>query len=135
VNLNSKDGIAKVLGTLASVSGASVITLYKGPAIYTPNSRLHQSHILLSSGDDDKGKNWTWGCVYLIAHCLCWSGWIVSQPPVLKKYQARLSVSSYSCFFSVLQFLAIAACYEKDPQAWKVHSSAEFFSIFYTVSK
>jgi hypothetical protein len=135
VNLNRKDGIAKVLGTLASVSGASVITLYKGPAIYTPDSRLHQSHILVSLGDDAKGKNWTLGCVYLIAHCICWSGWIVLQAPVLKKYPARLSATSYYCFFSVLQFLVIAVCYEKDPQAWKVHSSAEAFSIFYMVSK
>ncbi|XP_059438953.1 protein WALLS ARE THIN 1-like isoform X2 [Corylus avellana] len=133
VNLNRKDGIAKVLGTLASVSGASVITFYKGPAIYTPDSRLHQSHILVSLGDDAKGKNWTLGCVYLIAHCICWSGWIVLQAPVLKKYPARLSATSYSCFFSVLQFLAIAAYYEKDPQAWKVHSGAEAFSIFYTI--
>ncbi|KAG6645650.1 protein WALLS ARE THIN 1-like isoform X1 [Carya illinoinensis] len=130
VHLNRKDGRAKVLGTLASVAGASLITLYKGPAIYTPNSHLHQSRVLHSLGDDE-GENWTLGCVYLIVHCLCWSSWIVLQAPLLKKYPARLSATSYSCFFSVLQFLAIAAYFEKDSQAWQVHSSA-FFSICYT---
>ncbi|XP_041020695.1 protein WALLS ARE THIN 1-like isoform X2 [Juglans microcarpa x Juglans regia] len=132
VHLNRKDGRAKVLGTAASVAGASLITLYKGPAIYTPNSHLHhQSRVLLSLGDDE-GENWTLGCIYLIVHCLCWSSWIVLQAPLLKKYPARLSATSYSCFFSVLQFLAIAAYFEKDSQAWQVHSSAELFSIFYT---
>ncbi|KAM4117521.1 hypothetical protein ACJW30_02G130800 [Castanea mollissima] len=96
VHLNRKDGIAKVVGTLASVAGAS-------------------------------GKNWTLGCIYLIVHCLCWSGWA----PVFQKYPARLSVTSYSCFFSTLQFLVIAASYERDLQAWQVHSDGELCSIFY----
>ena len=30
VHLNRKDGIAKVLGTVSSVAGSLVITLYKG---------------------------------------------------------------------------------------------------------
>lgn len=134
MHLNRKDGIAKVLGTLASVAGALVITLYKGPAIYTSDSRLHKSYLLPALGGAT-GKNWTLGCIYLIIHCLCWSSWIVLQAPLLKKYPARLSVTSYSCFFSVLQLLAIAACYEKDPQAWEVHSSGELLSILYMVSK
>ena len=135
MHLNRKDGIAKVVGTLASVAGASVITLYKGPTIYAPNSsHLHQSHFLVSLGDA-KGKNWTLGCIYLIVHCLCWSGWAIVQAPVFQKYPARLSVTSYSCFFSTLQFLVIAASYERDLQAWLVHSDGELFSIFYMVSE
>uniref|UniRef100_A0A7N2LZV0 WAT1-related protein n=1 Tax=Quercus lobata TaxID=97700 RepID=A0A7N2LZV0_QUELO len=131
IHLNRKDGIAKVVGTIASVAGASVITLYKGPTIYAPNSsHLHQSHFLVSLGDAE--KNWTLGCIYLIVHCLCWSGWIVVQAPLLKKYPARLSVTSYSCLFSTLQFLVIAASFERDLQAWQVHSDGELFSIFYT---
>nr|GMC52247.1 protein WALLS ARE THIN 1-like [Ipomoea batatas] len=51
--------------------------------------------------------------------------------PVLKKYPARLSVTSYQCFFGVIQFLIIAAFCERDPQAWLVHSGAELFSVFY----
>ncbi|KAM4117522.1 hypothetical protein ACB094_02G131100 [Castanea mollissima] len=97
IHLNRKDGIAKVVGTIASIAGASVITLYKGPTIYAPNSsHLHQSHFLVSLGDA-KGKNWTLGCIYLIVHCLCWS-----------------------------------ASFERDLQAWQVHSDGELFSIFYT---
>ncbi|KAK9284902.1 hypothetical protein L1049_024083 [Liquidambar formosana] len=130
VHLKRKDGIAKVLGTLASVIGASVITLYKGPAIHRPNPPLHQSLSLFSLGDA-KGKNWTLGCISLIAHCLCWSGWIVLQAPLLKKYPARLSATSYTCFFSILQFLAMAAFIERNSQAWLVHSGGELFAIFY----
>ncbi|KAI3460357.1 hypothetical protein Pfo_017020 [Paulownia fortunei] len=134
VRLDRKDGISKVAGTLFCVAGASVITLYKGPTIYSPATPLQSAAVaspaLLSLGDA-KGKSWTLGCIFLIGHCLSWSGWLVLQAPVLKKYPARLSFTSYQCFFGVLQFLVIAAFMERDPQAWLVHSGAELFSVFY----
>ncbi|XVF17968.1 hypothetical protein REPUB_Repub10bG0170900 [Reevesia pubescens] len=129
VHLNRKDGLAKVLGTIASVAGALVITIYKGPTVYSPNSASNKSDFL--SFGDAKGKNWTIGCICLIGHSLCWSSWIVLQAPVLKKYPARLSFVSYSCFFGVMQFGAIAACIERNSQAWQVHSGSEVFTIFY----
>ncbi|PRQ47487.1 putative EamA domain-containing protein [Rosa chinensis] len=94
MHLNRKYGKAKVLGTLASVAGASVITFYKGPTIYVPpsTSPLSQSHMLNSLFGDVKEENWTFGYICVISHCLCWSTWIVLQAPVLKKYPARLSV-------------------------------------------
>ncbi|KAK0605951.1 hypothetical protein LWI29_032554 [Acer saccharum] len=130
VHLTRKDGIAKVLGTFVSVAGASVITLYKGPIIYSPNPPSQQSH--LSTMGDAEGKNWTLGCICLIGHCLFWSSWIVLQSPLLKKYPARLSVVSYSCCFSVMQFSAIAAYFERDSRAWQVHSSWELLTILYS---
>lgn len=139
--MNRKDGIGKVAGTLFCVAGATVITLYKGPTIYSPAPPLQSvninniiSPVLLNSLGDAKGKNWTLGCIFLIGHCLSWSAWLVLQAPVLKKYPARLSVTSYQCFFGVLQFLVIAAFMERDPNAWLIHSGGELFSVFYAVS-
>lgn len=126
--------MAKVLGTLASVAGATVITLYKGPTIYKPTQTTQKSHILASLGDHAKEKNWTFGCLCLICRCLCWSSWFILQAPLLKKYPARLSVTSYTCFFSILQFFTIAALVEKDSKAWKVQSGGELFILFYSVS-
>ncbi|KAJ8442586.1 hypothetical protein Cgig2_026528 [Carnegiea gigantea] len=131
VRLDRKDGIAKVAGTVLCVAGASVITLYKGPTIYSPASELHKTTPLFLSLGDANGKNWTLGCIFLIGHCLSWSGWLVLQAPVLKKYPARLSVTSYTCFFGLLQFLIIAALFERDIEAWKFHSGGELFSILY----
>lgn len=138
VRLNRKDGISKVIGTILCVSGASVITLYQGPTIYSPTPAPHLNRptptpMFVSLGDAN-GKNWTLGCIYLIGHCLSWSGWLVLQAPVLKKYPARLSVTSYTCFFGLIQFLIIAAFFERDPQSWMFHSGGEVFTILYAVS-
>ncbi|XP_051123423.1 protein WALLS ARE THIN 1-like [Andrographis paniculata] len=139
VRFNRKDGISKVAGTLLCVMGASVITLYKGPTIYTPSPPLHSTAPLhpgpgpgrgLGLGDA-QGKNWTLGCIYLIGHCLSWSAWLVLQSPVVKKFPARLTFTSYQCFFGIIQFLVIAAFVERNPQAWLIHSGGELFSVFY----
>lgn len=146
VRLDRRDGISKVLGTLLCVAGATVITLYKGPTIYspsaqpaltmasaatTPSSSSTQLWWLSDAAISETGKSWTLGCVYLIGHCLSWSGWLVVQAPILKKYPARLSVTSYTCFFGVIQFLIIAAFIERDLKAWSFHSGEEVFTIFY----
>ncbi|XP_052118933.1 protein WALLS ARE THIN 1 [Arachis duranensis] len=133
VRLNRKDGISKVVGTILCVIGATVITLYKGPTIYSPKPTTTLLLTTRSTLMDpvDEGKNWTLGCIYLIGHCLSWSGWLVLQAPVLKKYPARLSVTSYTCFFGLLQFILIALIFERDYQAWLFHSGAEAFTILY----
>lgn len=136
VRLNRKDGIAKVMGTICCVAGATVITLYKGPTIYSPDASLQAATIspIFASLGDANGKSWTLGCIFLIGHCLSWSGWLVLQAPVLKKYPARLSVTSYTCFFGIIQFVFIAAIAERDSQAWLFHSGGEIFSVLYAVS-
>ncbi|CAK9178469.1 unnamed protein product [Ilex paraguariensis] len=131
VRLNRKDGISKVMGTVLCVAGASVITLYKGPTIYSPGPPLQRTSPALLALGDAEGKNWTLGCLFLIGHCLSWSGWLVLQAPILKKYPARLSFTSYQCFFGIIQFLVIAAFLERDAQAWLIHSGSELFSVFY----
>ncbi|KAL6644364.1 hypothetical protein ACP70R_015972 [Stipagrostis hirtigluma subsp. patula] len=130
VRLDRRDGVAKVVGTLACVAGASVITLYKGPTIFGPSGgkAVAAGEVVVAGGEM---KNWTLGCLYLIGHCLSWSGWLVLQAPVLKKYPARLSVTSYTCFFGVIQFLIIAAFMERDADAWRFHSGSELFTILY----
>ncbi|GMP95422.1 hypothetical protein CsSME_00044479 [Camellia sinensis var. sinensis] len=63
VNIRSKVGLAKIIGTVASVGGATLITLGVGD-------------MNLSSMES---QNWTWGCIYLIGHCLSWAAWMVFQ--------------------------------------------------------
>ncbi|CAH8268461.1 unnamed protein product [Arabidopsis lyrata] len=131
VKWKRKDGIAKVVGTIVSVSGSLVITLYKGPTIYQPSLRLVNRPIKAEEAEE-QNKNWTLGCLCLMGHCLCWSSWIVLQSPLLKKYSARFSFVSYSCFFAVLQFFGISAYFERDQERWKITSGGELYALLYT---
>ncbi|KOM45192.1 hypothetical protein LR48_Vigan06g049800 [Vigna angularis] len=131
VHFNRIDGVAKVLGVLASVGGATIITLYKGPVIYSPRLGFNQEQYLTMMGDTP-GKDWNLGGIYLFCHSLCWSGWIVMQAFVLKIYSAPLTVSAFTCFFGVVQFLTIAAFFEKDSKAWQFNSSGEIYSVLFS---
>lgn len=55
----------------------------------------------------------------------------IVQSPELKKYPAKLSLISFTYFFSLLQFLVIAAFYERNPKNWQVTSAEEMFTILY----
>lgn len=129
VNINKRHGMAKVIGTVVSIGGASIITLYKG----MPLMNFKSLHILGASSivSPNLVWNWTVGCLFLLGNCFAWSGWMVLQAPVLKKYPARLSALSLTLVFGLVQLLVIAAFSEKDPENWKLHSGGELFTILY----
>ncbi|PWA46417.1 nodulin MtN21 /EamA-like transporter family protein [Artemisia annua] len=129
VNIARRDRLAKIIGTLASVGGAMVITLYKGSPLLRHDGAIVNHEDMLSGST--KMLDWTWGCIYLLGHCLSWAGWMVFQAPIVKKYPAKLSLTSFKFFFGLLQFMVIAAFCEKDPVKWKIKSGEELFTILY----
>lgn len=80
VNIARRDGLAKVVGTIASIAGATVITLYKGPPLL---QQTHEQTPAANAFEEElsskKLQNWTWGCVYLLGHCFSWAAWMVLQ--------------------------------------------------------
>lgn len=58
----------------------------------------------------------------------------VLQAPLLKKHPAKLTLTSFPCFFRLIQFLAIAAFVETDINRWKIQSGEELFTILYAVT-
>lgn len=53
---------------------------------------------------------------------------------MLKKYPARLSVTAFTCFFGLIQFLIIAGIAETNIEKWKVQSGDELITILYAVT-
>lgn len=128
VSINKRYGTAKVIGTVVSIGGATIITLYKG----MPLMNFKSFHMLGSSiASSNHVWDWTVGCLFLLGNCFAWSGWMVLQAPVLKKYPARLSVLALTLVFGLVQLLAIAAFCENDSDKWKLHSGGELFTVLY----
>jgi len=88
LNLKSRPGMAKLLGTLVSLAGAMVLTLYKGVALThaaaaDPSSQFHsQSHA--ASAAVSRGK-WTLGTVAILGNCVCLSCWFLLHGRLAKK--------------------------------------------------
>lgn len=52
---------------------------------------------------------------------------------MLKKYPAKLTLTSFTCFFGLIQFLVIAVFVETEFENWKIQSIEELFTILYAV--
>ncbi|CAL5053048.1 unnamed protein product [Urochloa decumbens] len=129
VNVNTGYGLAKVVGTLLTIAGATIITLYKGiplTAHLVGNHKLTDSDVVLGPG-----FTWIAGCFLILANCLGLSAWMVLQVPVLKKYPAKLSLFAIILALGLIQLLVVAPFFDNDLERWKVHYGGELFSILY----
>ncbi|KAH7654875.1 WAT1-related protein [Dioscorea alata] len=117
---------AKVAGTLITVAGAMLMTLYKGPVVEMLRSKYvhfhphpHPSRVHASQESSD--KDWFKGSIFLIIATLAWASLFVLQAATLKKYSAQLSLTSLICFVGTIQAIAVTLVMEHNkPSAWKV---------------
>ncbi|KAK6259971.1 hypothetical protein SCA6_014445 [Theobroma cacao] len=74
VNVRSPRGIAKILGTLTSLAGVTIITLYKGPAVHSLSTApIHMERL------PSVHENLVKGSILIIASCTSWALWFIMQ--------------------------------------------------------
>lgn len=116
----------KVAGTLVTVAGAMLMTLYKGPVVEMlwskyvhPHPHPHPTKVHASQESSD--KDWFKGSIFLIIATLAWASLFVLQAATLKKYPAQLSLTSLICFVGTIQAIAVTLVIEHNkPSAWNV---------------
>ncbi|KAL8035756.1 hypothetical protein ABFS82_12G114500 [Erythranthe guttata] len=123
-NYTSATSIAKSIGTLVSVIGALIVTLYQGPSILGISS--HSDETLTSS------SAWLIGGLLLTIDSLVASIFIIAQAIVLKKCPAELVLMLfYSCFVAILS-AAASFIVEKDLNAWSLKHRMRFIPVIYS---
>lgn len=143
VNLFKIEGLTKVGGTLVCVSGALMMVLFRGPALFggedadfTANSIVvdrsqPEPHGWLVSSFVGLGLDlWHIGVICLIGNCMCMAAFLAVQAPVLKKYPAYLSVSAYSYFFGASIMITTAIVFVREPKDWSLTQSEVLAVIF-----
>lgn len=128
-NIRTLGGQAKVLGTVISVSGAMIMTLYKGPALKFLSPGV-ESHVIASNS---KHNNIVMGSILVFTSIISWAACIVFQAPVLKRYPAQLSLTALSCLFGSLQSGLIGALWEyKKSNIWAIGWNIELLGVVYS---
>lgn len=129
VNIRTFGGQAKVIGTVISVSGAMIMTLYKGPVIKFLSPGV-EGHLMASSS---KPKNLVLGSVLVFGSIVTWSASIVFQAPFLKRYPAQLSLTAISCLFGSIQSGLIAVIWERKKfNIWAVGGNFKLLGVVYS---
>ncbi|KAL3819669.1 hypothetical protein ACJIZ3_005574 [Penstemon smallii] len=112
---------AKVVGTIITVGGAMLMTLYKGDVInmfWSKYIHLNQSYAPETTQDTD--KDWVKGSILLIIATLAWASFFILQAITMRKYTAHLSLTAIVCFLGTLQSIAVTMVMEHRPHAWVI---------------
>ena len=81
IHYRRRDGQAQLLGVLACVAGATVMTLYKGPVLFSTKSHItpltqsllvgNHSSVLVQLPLGLEMESWTFGSICLLLNCVC----------------------------------------------------------------
>jgi drug/metabolite transporter (DMT)-like permease len=115
---------AKMAGTVVTVAGAMLMTLYKGPLVelvWSKHIHSGKSYEATSSASTTYDKDFFKGTMFLIIATLSWAGLFVLQTHALKTYRNhQLSLTSLVCFVGTLQAIAVTFVMEHKPSAWQI---------------
>ncbi|KAJ6302140.1 hypothetical protein OIU77_016269 [Salix suchowensis] len=95
VALGRTSSQAKLLGTILSISGAFIVTLYKGPPLIISSNSSITLHQHLHS---TKNSNWILGGIFLTAEYTLVPLWYILQTQIMKEYPAELTVHWFPFF-------------------------------------
>ncbi|KAL6319017.1 hypothetical protein AAG906_001490 [Vitis piasezkii] len=127
LDLRSSRSQIKLLGTLISISGALIVTLYKGPPIIGGGSISSNNHLLKTA------DNWVIGGLFFAAACLSLSAWNTCRAPILSScYPSNITVISFVTLFGAIQSAAVSLIAVRDSNAWKLRPDIEPISIIYS---
>ncbi|KAE8727345.1 putative methyltransferase PMT18 [Hibiscus syriacus] len=134
VNLKSKSGRAKILGSVICVGGALLLTFYKGrPLFKHPHSHAMaptvSNAVKLSSSR--KAERWTIGCLALIVGTLLWSSWFIIQSYVGRRYPCQFSSTAIMSFFGAIQSAAFSLLTNRDLSMWAPKGKVEIITVLY----
>ncbi|XP_031099089.1 WAT1-related protein At4g08300-like [Ipomoea triloba] len=131
INLKKVSSMAKVIGTVITLGGAMVMTLYKGPIVDIiphPHGSSHHAEAAGAAG----GQNWVMGTICLIACIVGWSGFFVVQSKTLEEYPAELSLAAWVCVMGVVEGGIVALIMERDMSSWVIGFDSRLLAAAYS---
>jgi drug/metabolite transporter (DMT)-like permease len=130
VNFRKIHSIAKVVGTVVTVSGAMVMTLYKGPAFQLIKGQSTNQHE--SGSTEPSEQNFVAGTIMLICSCGGWASFFILQSFTLKMYPAELSMTAWICFLGIFEGGIATFIFERDMSVWSLGFDSRLLACVYS---
>ncbi|KAL2250546.1 UNVERIFIED_CONTAM: WAT1-related protein [Sesamum indicum] len=131
VRLMSIRSQAKIIGTLATVAGAMIMTLVRGPNLDLPWTKVmtdparQQSEVNLQHSIK--------GALMITVGCFSWACFMILQAVTLRTYPAELSLTAWICLLGTAQGAAVALVMEKgNSAAWAIKWDTKFLAAAYS---
>ncbi|KAG2244203.1 hypothetical protein Bca52824_093949 [Brassica carinata] len=128
---------AKIAGTVVTVAGAMLMTIYKGPIVelfWTKYMHLQHANDTTPSSNSNDNKDFLKGSILLIFATLAWASLFVLQAKILKTYSKhQLTLTTLVCFIGTLQAVAVTFVMEHNPSAWRIGWDMNLLAAAYSV--
>ncbi|TYI86373.1 hypothetical protein E1A91_D04G060600v1 [Gossypium mustelinum] len=125
VALRSSTSQAKIMGTIASISGALLVVLYKGPQVFSspsPSSTLLQPSY----------SNWVIGGILLAVAYLLFSIRYIIQTQVMEIYPAELLVALFYNICGAIISAPVSLIAESELSSWMLRPSVAVIAVLYS---
>ncbi|XP_043723796.1 WAT1-related protein At3g28050-like [Telopea speciosissima] len=141
VDLRRGSSQARVMGTIASVGGAFIVTLYKGPPMMmmmminrTPAAASDPSDHLLNLHyfSEPTSANWVLGGFFMVLTCIFSALWNILQTATVKEYRDETTIVFFYCLFGTIQCAVVTLFIERDINAWILRTRIELIAILYS---
>ncbi|KAJ9694535.1 hypothetical protein PVL29_010159 [Vitis rotundifolia] len=131
VTFKSIHSQAKVVGTVATVAGAMLMTLVKGPVIELIWTKGRNNQGVKGGGTNinDSIK----GSLMITVGCFSWACFMILQAITLKTYPAELSLTAWICLLGTAQGAIVALVMERGKTSvWSIHWDTKFLAALYS---
>ncbi|XVE67982.1 hypothetical protein DITRI_Ditri09bG0031800 [Diplodiscus trichospermus] len=131
VALRSSTSQAKIMGTIASISGALVIVLYKGPKLFS-SQPWASSSVLLKWPLESSESNWVIGGILLAVAYLLFSVFYIIQTQVMEIYPAELIVAFFYNLCAAIISAPVCLIAESDLSSWWLRPNIAVIAVLYS---
>ncbi|GFY89313.1 nodulin MtN21 /EamA-like transporter family protein [Actinidia rufa] len=130
-------GKAKVVGTLLCISGAMILTFYKGLEVklWSTNvdllhkSQHHGGHVAASHPPDG---NHVLGALLVVCCCLSSAMGLIFQAKMVRNYPCPYSGTALVICMGAIQATVFALCMERDWNQWKLGWNIRLLTVTYS---
>ncbi|KAJ8538361.1 hypothetical protein K7X08_014901 [Anisodus acutangulus] len=131
VKLTSIRSQAKIIGTLATVAGAMIMTLVRGPIVELFWAKGIASHESQSGGLDLSHA--IKGSIMITIGCFSWAAFMILQAITLRTYPAELSLTAWICLLGTTEGAIVAMVMERGKTAvWAINWDSKFLAAVYS---
>ncbi|XP_061341433.1 WAT1-related protein At2g37450-like isoform X5 [Gastrolobium bilobum] len=131
IKMKSIRSQAKVAGTLATVAGAMVMTLIKGPVLELFGKHGSNSHNQNSGGANLQHA--IKGSVMITIGCFSAACFMILQATTLETYPAELSLTAWICLLGTIEGGIVALVMERgNPSVWSLNWDTKLLAAVYS---
>ncbi|XP_047979701.1 WAT1-related protein At2g37460-like [Salvia hispanica] len=132
VKLMSIRSQAKILGTLATIAGAMIMTLVTGPNLDLPWTRSGPTNDVHQQPQISL-QHTIKGALMITIGCFSWAAFMILQAVTLRTYPAELSLTAWICLLGTVEGAAVALVVEKgNAAAWAIKWNTSFLAAIYS---